>query len=95
MSRLEAGLESSQMPYPAAIGFKFLFGELGYRFVKFTEYRSFVVGQCSGDWYRIGNMMSEQVDPDIQSINECPHLQQPLNLRLLGICAVQYLLIKL
>ena len=61
MSRLEAGLESSQMPYPAAIGFKFLFGELGYRFVKFTEYRSFVVGQCSGDWYRIGNMVPSRL----------------------------------
>ena len=36
MSRMNTGLKSSQMPYPAAIGFEFLFGELGYRFVKFT-----------------------------------------------------------
>ena len=27
-----------QMPYPAAIGFEILFGELGYRLVKFPEY---------------------------------------------------------
>lgn len=31
MSRLEAGFESSQMPYPAAIGFQFLFQKLRYR----------------------------------------------------------------
>ena len=36
MSRMNTGLKSSQMPYPAAIGFEFLFGKLGYRFVKFT-----------------------------------------------------------
>ena len=62
MSRLNTGLESSQMPYPAAIGFQFLFGELGYRLVKFTKYRSFVVRQCSGYRYRIGNVMTQQID---------------------------------
>lgn len=38
---------SSQMPYTLAIGFQFLFRKPGYRFVKFTEYRGFVVRQCS------------------------------------------------
>ena len=45
--RSEMDMVSSQMPYPAAIGFEFLFGELGYRFVKFTEYRGFVCASRS------------------------------------------------
>jgi hypothetical protein len=64
--RPEMDKESSQMPYPAAIGFEFLFGELGYRFVKFTEYRGFVVGQCSGYRHRIGNVMTKQIDLYLQ-----------------------------
>lgn len=67
MSRLNAGLESSQMPYPVAISFQFLFRKLGYRFVKLTEYRGFVIRQRSCNRYRIGDMMSEQIDRDIQS----------------------------
>ena len=93
MSRLNAGLESSQMPYPVAIIFQFLFRKLGYRFVKLTEYRGFVIRQRSCNRYRIGDMMSEQIDRDIQSVNECAHLDQTLNLRLLDVCAVQYFLI--
>ena len=90
MSRLETGLKSSQMPYPAAIGFQFLFRKLRYRFVKFSEYRGFVVRQCSRDWYCIGDMVTEQVDTDIQSVNQRPHLHQPLYLRFLDIGAVLY-----
>lgn len=37
MSRLKAGSESSQMPYPVPIGFQFLFRKLSYRFIKYTE----------------------------------------------------------
>ena len=45
MSRLNAGPESSKMPYSVAVGFQFLFREPGYRFVKFTEYRGLIMGQ--------------------------------------------------
>ena len=69
MSRLNKGLGSSQTPYPASIGFQFLFGEPSYRLVKFTEYRGFVIRQCSGDRYRIGNMMAKQIDPNLQSVD--------------------------
>ena len=57
---------SSQMPYPAAIDFEFLFGELGYRLVKFPEYLRLVVRQSSGNWYRIGNVMTKQIDLYLQ-----------------------------
>ena len=87
--------ESSQMPYPAAIGFEFLFGELGYRLVKFPEYRRFVVRQCSGNRYRIGNVMAKKVDADIQSVDECPHLHEPFDFRLFHISSVYDLLIQL
>ena len=93
MSRLNAGSKSSQMPYPVTIGFQFLFRELGYRFVKLTEYRGFVIRQCSCDRYRIGNMMPEQIDPYIHSVDKCAHLDQTLNLRLLNVRAVKYFLI--
>lgn len=45
MSRLNAGPVSSQMPYSVPMGFQFLFREPGYRFVKFTEYRGFIIRQ--------------------------------------------------
>ena len=83
------------MPYPVAIGFEFLFRKLGYRFVKFTEYRGFVVGQCSGYRHRIGNVMTKQIDPDIQSVNKCPHLHKPFDFRLFHISSVYDLLIQL
>lgn len=70
------------MPYPAAIGFEFLFWKLGYRFVKFTEYRGFVVGQCSGYRHCIGNVMTKQIDLYLQSVNKCPHLHKPFDFRL-------------
>lgn len=46
------------MPYPAAVGFEFIFRKLSYRFVKFPEDSHLVIGQRSGDWYRIGYMVS-------------------------------------
>lgn len=94
MSRLKTELKSSQMPYPVSIGFQFLFRKLGYRFVKLTEYCGFVIRQCSCYWYSIGTMMTEQIDRDIQSVDKRPHLNQPLNLRLFDVCAVQHLLIQ-
>lgn len=59
LSRLKAGLKSSQMPYPVAVGFEFLFGKLGYRLVKFGEDSRFVVWQCPGYRYGVGNMVAE------------------------------------
>lgn len=93
MSRLKSGLKSSQMPYPVSIGFQFLFRKLSYRFVKFSEDCGFVVRQCSSNWYRIGNMMTQQIDPDIQTVDKCAHLDQTLNFRFLNICTVQYVLV--
>lgn len=81
------------MPYPVAIVSQFFLWKLGYRLVKFTEYRGFVVRQSSRDRYRIGNVVAEQVDPDVQSVDKCPHLHQSLYLRLLYICAVLHFLI--
>ncbi|MCM1141530.1 MAG: hypothetical protein NC453_23410 [Muribaculum sp.] len=40
---------SSQMPYPAAVGFEFFLWKLRYRFVKFPEDNCLVIGQRSGD----------------------------------------------
>lgn len=79
--------KSSQMPYPVAIGFQFLFRELGYRFVKLAKYRGFIIRQCSRNGYRVGNMMTEQIDADVQSVDECAHLNQTLDLRFLNVCA--------
>ena len=95
MGRLRTEAASSQMPYPVSIGFQFRFRKPGYRFVKFTEYCGFVARQCTCNWHRIGNMVTEQIDFDVQPINECPHLHQTLYLRLLDICAVQHVLIQL
>lgn len=50
-------MKSSQMPYPVAIGFEFLFRKLCYRFVKFPEYHSLVIRQYTGYRYCIGNMV--------------------------------------
>lgn len=93
MSRLNAGLTSSQMPYAVSIGLQFLFRELSYRFVKLAEYCGFVIRQRSRYRYRIGNMMTQQIDPDIQTVDKYSHLNQSLNFWFLNICTVQYLLI--
>lgn len=76
-----------------AIGFQFLFRKPGYRCVELAEYCGFVIRQCSGDWYRIGNMMTEQINPDIQMADKCAHLNQALYFRFLDVFAVQDFLI--
>lgn len=81
------------MPYPAAVGFEFIFRKLSYRFVKFPEDSHLVIGQRSGDWYRIGYMVSHKVDFDLQAVNESSHLNQSLNLWFFLIRAVKHFLI--
>lgn len=93
MSRLRAGLKSSQMPDPVSTGFQFLFRKLSYRFVKLAEHRGFVIRQCSRDGYRVGNMMAEQIDADVKSVDKRAHLYEALDFRFLYICPVRHLLI--
>ena len=82
-----------QMADAGSIGFQFIFRKPGYRFVELTEYCGFVIRQCSRDWYRVGNVVSEQVYADVQPVDKCAHLNQALNLRFLYVCAVQDFLI--
>ncbi len=95
MSRLRTGGVFSQMPYSAAIGFQFIFGKFGYRCVKFPQDSGLIVGQCTGNRHGVRYMVAKQIDLYVQSVYECPHLNQALYLRLFGICAVQDFLVKL
>ena len=95
MQSVNADLVFLQMPDSAAVGFQLIFRKPDYSFVKFTKDCGFVIGQCSCDRYRVGYMVAEQVDFDVQLVDERPHLHQSFDFRLFDICAVQHFLIKL
>lgn len=95
MQSVNADLVFLQMPYSAAVGFQLIFRKPDYSFVKFTKDCGFVVGQCSCNRYRVGYMVAEQVDFDVQLVDERPYLHQSFDFRLFDICAVLHFLIKL